>query len=72
MMAILRYPHLLPPYLTDDGAPSVYTFCIPHSLLPPVPQYRSGIYSHDEAQKEAALKKINEVNEKLASGAWGK
>lgn len=35
-------------------------------------QYRSGIYYHDEAQKEAILKRVAEVNEKLSSGTWGK
>eukprot|EP00983_Pelagomonas_calceolata_P094974 1157947-Pelagomonas_calceolata.AAC.3 len=32
------------------------------------PQYRSGIYFHDEEQKAAALKRVAEVNEKLARG----
>ncbi len=42
------------------------------SAYSPCPeQYRSGIYYHDEAQKEAALKRIAEFNEKLASGAFG-
>jgi len=31
-------------------------------------QYRSGIFYHSEAQKEAAAKKIKGVNEKLAKG----
>jgi len=35
-------------------------------------QYRSGVYYHDDAQKEAIERKVAEVNEKLASGAWGK
>lgn len=35
-------------------------------------QYRSGLYYHDEEQKEAIEKKVEEVNEKLASGLWGK
>eukprot|EP00195_Chlamydomonas_chlamydogama_P007225 CAMPEP_0202900646 /NCGR_PEP_ID=MMETSP1392-20130828/11960_1 /ASSEMBLY_ACC=CAM_ASM_000868 /TAXON_ID=225041 /ORGANISM="Chlamydomonas chlamydogama, Strain SAG 11-48b" /LENGTH=210 /DNA_ID=CAMNT_0049587081 /DNA_START=214 /DNA_END=846 /DNA_ORIENTATION=- len=34
-------------------------------------QYRSAIYYHDEAQRQAALKKIEEVNQKLGSGLWG-
>ena len=34
-------------------------------------QYRSGIYFHNQAQKEAAIKKIAEFNEQLASGAFG-
>jgi peptide-methionine (S)-S-oxide reductase len=31
-------------------------------------QYRSGIYYHDEEQKQVAAKKIQEVNDKLARG----
>lgn len=31
-------------------------------------QYRSGIFYHNEAQREAAAKKIQEVNQKLAAG----
>lgn len=31
-------------------------------------QYRSGIFYHNEAQKEAAVKKVQEVNAKLAKG----
>ena len=44
-----------------------------HGPAPPYPspQYRSGIYFHDDAQKEAALKKVDEYNAKLASGAFG-
>lgn len=35
-------------------------------------QYRSAIYHHNDEQKELALQKIEEINMKLASGAWGK
>jgi hypothetical protein len=45
----------------------IFTFC---SF--PLPQYRSGIYYHDDQQKEAILKKVAEINEKLSSGVWGK
>ncbi|GAX83223.1 hypothetical protein CEUSTIGMA_g10649.t1 [Chlamydomonas eustigma] len=33
-------------------------------------QYRSGIYYHDEQQKEVALRKVEQVNEQLASGTY--
>jgi len=31
-------------------------------------QYRSGIYWHDDEQKDKTLKRVAEINEKLARG----
>jgi peptide methionine sulfoxide reductase MsrA len=52
--------------------------CPANTWIPPPPavgspstagtQYRSGIYWHTEAQREAAAARIQEVNAKLARG----
>lgn len=35
-------------------------------------QYRSGIFFHDEEQKQAAAKRVQQLNEQLAAGTAGK